>query len=232
MIIMTGTAAANNNDTDLRPNRERWLEAAIDTYWRPRFVEVGYPLPERFHVSVGFGYAAKRENAKLMGQCWSRIQSADGVPHIFVSPEIDDTAEVLRVLGHELIHSALDSDEGIMDGHVKRFAEIATRLGFEGRMTETPASLELIAELFTVAEALGEYPHGALHVKVTQVVLAGTPTDWRKGGGRVHTGPPAQSNRHIALQCPCCGYRVRTTAKWIALGVPRCPAGTDMSVIS
>lgn len=230
---MATTPAANNDThTDLRPNRERWLEQAIETYWRPRFIEVGFPLPERFHVSVGFGYGAKRENAKLLGQCWSGIQSDDGVNHIFISPEINDTAEVLRVLGHELIHAALDSDEGITDGHVKRFAEIATRLGFEGPMTETPCGMQLISELFTVAAALGEYPHGALQVKapVRETTPAGK--DWRTGGGRVHTGPPAQTNRHIKCSCPCCGYTVRTTAKWIALGAPRCPAGTEMLVVS
>lgn len=228
------TATADNiHNTDLRPNRERWLEQAIETYWRARFVEVGHPLPERFHVSVGFGYGARRENAKLLGQCWSKIQSDDEINHIFISPEIDDTAEVLRVLGHELIHTALDSPEGITDGHVKRFAEIATRLGFESPMTETPCGASLMAELFTVAEALGEYPHGALHVQTSarEIVPAGTPTDWRMGGGRVHTGPPRQTNRWIKLACPCCGYVVRTTHKWIEIGIPRCPRGTEMLVV-
>jgi hypothetical protein len=29
-------------------------------------------------------------------------------------------------------------------------------------------------------------------------------------------------------ECPCCGYTVRTTHKWIAVGAPRCPSGTEM----
>jgi hypothetical protein len=221
------TSAANNNiETDLSLTRERWLELAIETYFRSKFDQVGFPLAARFHVSVGFGYGAKRENAKLLGQCWSRIQSADSVNHIFISPEIDDTMEVLRTLGHELIHSALDSDEGIMDGHTKRFAEIATRLGFNGPMTQTPASIELQADLITVAAALGEYPHGALRVNVPARVTSKDPA--YTGGGRVHAGPPRQSNRHVKCECPCCGYTVRTTHKWIAVGAPRCPSGTEM----
>jgi hypothetical protein len=220
------TSAANNTSTDLKPNRERWLEQAIDTYWRAKFDEVGYPIPERFHVSVGFGYGAKRENAKLLAQCWSRIQSKDSVNHIFISPEIDDTMEVLRALGHELIHAALDSDEGIMDGHTKRFAEIATRLAFNGPMTETPASIELQADLITVADALGEYPHGALMVDVPVRVPSKDPA--YSGGGRVHTGPPRQTNRHIKVTCGHCGYSVRASRTMLERGLPRCPDGEMM----
>lgn len=222
---MASTAANNTNNTDLHITRERWLEQAI-TVFRPRFDEVGYPLPEAFHVSVGFGYGAKRESAKLRGQCWSGAASADGAPHIFISPEIADTMEVLRTLLHELIHGSLDSPEGIADGHTGRFAEIATRLGFTGRMTETPPSVQLAAELLTIAAELGEYPHGAL-----DVAMATAPVPVPVGSGprvRTRTGPARQTNRHAKIECPCCGYVVRTTAKYLALGLPRCPAGTEM----
>jgi hypothetical protein len=218
--------AANSTDTNLRPNRERWLEQAIDTYWRPLFEQVGFPLAERFHVSVGFGYGARRENGKLLGQCWSRTQSKDTVNHIFISPEIDDTVDVLRTLGHELIHTALDSDDGIMDGHTKRFAEIATRLGFEGPMTETPVSVQLGLELLTVADALGEYPHGALLVEAPARVPSKDPA--LVGGGRTHTGPRRQTNRHVKVTCPHCAYSVRTTRAMLDRGLPRCPDGEQM----
>lgn len=32
--------------------RESWLEAAVEVF-RPRFVEVGHPLPSKLHVSAG-----------------------------------------------------------------------------------------------------------------------------------------------------------------------------------
>jgi hypothetical protein len=220
------TSAANNIHTDLKPNREQWLEQAIETYWRPKFIEIGFPLPERFHVSVGFGYGAKRENAKLRAQCWSRIQSEDNVNHIFISPEIGDTVEVLRSLGHELAHAALDSDEGIMDGHTKRFAEIVTRLGFKGPMAETPASFQLSLSLLTVADALGEYPHGALLVDEPARVPSKDPAT--VGGGRVHTGPPRQTNRHLKVTCSHCGYSVRVSQTMLGRGLPRCPDGEMM----
>jgi hypothetical protein len=230
MIQMTSTAANSTGATDLHATRELWLEHAIEVF-RPRFDEVGFPLPERFHVSVGFGYGAKRESAKLLGQCWSGLASTDGFPHVFISPEMGDTMEVLRTLLHELIHGALDSPEGIQDGHTKRFAEIATRLGFEGKMTETPASVGLQAELFTVAAALGDYPHGALDVAMANVpVPVPVGSDPHGPRTRTRTGPNRQTNRHIKIKCPCCGYVVRTTAKYLALGLPRCPSGTEMTV--
>jgi hypothetical protein len=222
--------APSDPQATLRTTREFWLEQAIDSF-RPRFIEVGFALADRYHVSVGFGYGAKRENAKLEGQSWSRTASADDIGHIFISPEIGDTSEVLRVLLHELIHHALDSDEGIRDGHKGDFAEIATRFGFTGPMTETPASPTLQAEFFVIAEVLGGYPHGALEV-ARAAVRTRSDIPVTVGGPRVHTGPKTQTNRHIKCECPCCGYAVRTTAKWIMVGVPRCPAGTKMLVLT
>ena len=41
--------------------REAWLHRAIEAF-RPRFDEVGLPLPGRLHVSVGFGYSSRAES--------------------------------------------------------------------------------------------------------------------------------------------------------------------------
>ncbi|MEB3367432.1 hypothetical protein [Saccharopolyspora mangrovi] len=200
--------------------RELWLEDAIESL-RPRFVEVGLPLPEKIHVSVGFGYGAKRESSKILGQCWKSTASEDGASHIFISPELADTARVLDVLLHELIHAADDLESG----HRGRFAEAATRLGLQGPMTATAASVELAAEFMCLADALGDYPHGALHpvpVKTPAKVPAGQPTP------RVHSGPRTQGTRMRKLTCPTCGYTVRTTAKWLEVGLPRCPEGDEL----
>lgn len=228
---MTTPAA---NTSDLRMTRELWLEQAIETFWRPRFAEIGYPIPERFHVSVGFGHGAKRESRHINAQCWSRIASADGVNHVFICPTVGDTAEVIALLGHELAHAALDSDEGIQDGHTGRFAEIMTRLGFEGPMTSTKASDNLAFELFAVAAALGEYPHGALDVDMARTRTLEPISVGIGAGPKVRTGPPAQTNRHIKVtcttpDCACGGYQVRTSARWITIGLPRCPLGNEMT---
>lgn len=201
-------------------NREAWLHNAIDAL-RPRFIEIGMPLPDKLHVSVGFGYGAKRESAVVLGQCWARRASEDGVNHIFLSPELDDTARVLDVLLHELIHAADDNQSG----HKGAFAEAATRLGLEGKMTATVASVTLAAELMCMADALGAYPHGKLNATVARVKAPVGPD-----GKQVpaHSGPGKQTTRMLKVVCPADGYTVRTTAKWLAVGMPSCPCGEVM----
>lgn len=206
--------------------REAWLHAAIEAL-RPRFVEVGLPIPEKVHVSVGFGFGAKRESAVILGQCWAKRASEDGVNHVFISPEVNDTARVLDILLHELIHAADDCAHG----HKGPFAEAATRLGLEGKMTATTASVQLAAEMVCLAETLGEYPHGALHASKLVLAPVPAPTPGSPEPAptpRIHSGPGTQTTRMIKVECPCCGYVVRTTQKWLAVGNPSCPSGTEM----
>jgi hypothetical protein len=84
--------------------REAWLHRAIEAF-RPRFTEIGLPLPDKVHVSVGFGYSSRAESKYILGQCWA-------------------PAATLISLLHELIHAADDCQSG----HKGAFAEAATRL--------------------------------------------------------------------------------------------------------
>lgn len=217
------------NPTQIQ-TREAWLHNAIDAL-RPRFVEVGMPIPERIHISVGFGYGAKAESAKILGECWSRVASKDGVNHIFISPEVGDTARILDILIHELVHAA-DNNQS---GHKGAFAEAATRLGLTGKMTATTASVPLMAEMMCLAETLGEYPHGVLDLTLLKAPVPvpagpGVPAAKRP---RISSGPAKQGTRMIKLSCAshgceCEGYTVRTSEKWIAVGMPMCPFGSFM----
>jgi hypothetical protein len=206
--------------------REMWLHNAIEAL-RPRFEEVGMPLPEKLHVSVGFGFGSKAESKNILGQCWARRASEDNVNHLFISPEVNDTARILDILLHELIHAADDCEHG----HKGAFAEAATRLGLTGKMTATVASVELAAEMMCLAETLGEYPHGALTaatlMRTKQPVPAG-PGGEGGDGGRISSGPKPQGTRMLKLVCPEDGYTVRTTAKWLAVGYPSCPCGAEL----
>lgn len=218
---MTGPTAA-------RSTREAWLENAIEEL-RPRFVEIGFPLPDRIHVSVGFGaFGARQENGIIRGQTWKRVASVDEVNHMFISPEIGDTAVVLAVLIHELVHVALDCE----DGHKGRFAEAATRLGLEGKMTTATPGPVLAFELVTMADALGDYPHGRIDFegmlakikaepKREPVDPSGEPVPAPRI--RMTSGPAKQGTRMLKVWCPECDYKVRTTASWLAVAVPACP---------
>lgn len=204
--------------TETSPTREGWLHRAIEIY-RARFTEVGYELPEKIHVSVGFSFGSKQESLHTRGCCWARAASVDEVNHIFISPALADTAQVLLTLLHECIHAALDCE----DGHRKRFAEIATRFGFEGSMTSSQAGLDLGLELITLAETLGEYPHGQLRVGTPVPVTPGVPVPVGGGGGAwITSAGKAQRNRYHKVICPADGYTVRIAQKWIDAGLPSC----------
>lgn len=204
--------------------RESWLEAAINVF-RPRFVEVDYELPEKIHVSIGFPVGNAPENKVILAQTTAKFVSKDDVNHVFISPILSDPAEILRSLLHELIHVALDNE----DGHEKRFAEIATRFGFIGKMTETPVGPELAFEFVVIAAELGDFPHGAIDMSALRApaksrteVPAGAPTK------RATSGPAPQQNRYFDLICRnpecegCDQYKVRMTRKWISKGIPPC----------
>jgi hypothetical protein len=204
-------------------SREAWLEAAIEMF-RPRFVEIGMPLPDNIHVSVGFGYGARQESKYILGQTWARRASDDGVNHVFIGPQEGDPAAMLVTLLHELIHVADDCQHG----HRGAFAEAATRIGFNGPMTETPPSVALAAEIAVMAAELGAFDHGKL-----DIALVKAPVPVPAGGvepPKVHSGPSKQGTRMVKLVAPDCGYTVRTTRKWIDQGVPACPHGVSMEL--
>lgn len=211
-------------NVDTGTTREGWLERAIEMF-RARFTEVGLELPEHIHVSVGFGYGARAESKYILGQTWARRASADGINHVFLGPQEGDPAGMLVTLLHELIHVADDNKSG----HRGAFAEAATRLGFNGPMTETPPSVALAAELAVMAAELGDFPHAKLDVDIVREpapVPEGVPVP--PGGYKVHSGPAKQGTRMVKLVSPHCGYTVRTTRKWIAAGLPLCPHGVAM----
>jgi hypothetical protein len=212
--------------------RESWLQAAVEVF-RPRFIEIGFPLPEKVRVAVGFSPSGARfENKTTMGVTLPRAWAADHVNEIWISPEDGDTASMLETLLHELIHAALDCE----GPHGKRFAEAATRLGFKGPMTETPADVELAFELFTIAASLGAYP-GA-QVSLTGIFSNAPAVPVTPEGSPVpqSSGPKKQTARMLKMECkeneesPCYGYTVRMTKIWVeSVGLPRCGGcGSEM----
>ncbi|WP_343955567.1 hypothetical protein, partial [Nonomuraea longicatena] len=228
---------------DLIRTREAWLHRAVEIL-RPRYVALGLPIPERLHLSIGYGYKGRGgESRTIEGFCVTRFGSKDGVNHIFISPEIEETWRVLAVLMHELIHAGDDC----ASGHKGTFARVAKALGFKGKMTTTDPNEALIKDLKIIADELGEYPHGALIAprktlrtprQATPEVNAEEGGDEGEGepGGVEHSGDKPQTNRHVLLKCiapgcDCEGYQVRTSRKWLAVGLPSCPCGNEMQSV-
>jgi hypothetical protein len=184
-------------------NREAYLEAATDRM-RAWFEPTGSALPP-VRVSVGWpARSATSASRRRIGECWSPDCAEDKTHHIFISPCLGTAEEALPVLVHELVHAAV----GLACGHKGAFRKVATQLGLQGKMTSTTPGPELVARVNELILELGTYPHAKLD----------------------KTNRPKQSTRMLKLACPDCGYSVRTTAKWIEVGLPRCPCGTGMDV--
>lgn len=178
--------------------REEWLSAAV-LLLLPTFARHSADL-DASTIRVACGWPLGKRTA--LGQAWSRTASRAGRAEVFISPIEESAVEVLGTLVHELVHVATPGS-----GHGPTFKRLALRVGLEGKMRSAGPGAELRTKLVEMARDLGPYPHAML---------------------RPGDGEKKQGTRMLKVECPSCGYTVRTTAKWLAVGVPRCPCGTKM----
>jgi len=185
--------------------REQWLMAMTDTL-REDFQNIGAPLPVKVKVSCGWPScgARNRQSAFILGECWSTSLSRGGNIEIFISPIVDDSLDVGRILTHELVHAAI----GVGMGHGTVFRKVALAMGLMDPMRSTPAGPRLRKRLNALIKSLGRYPHASLST--------------------MNNGRKTQSTRLRKVICPVCGYTVRTTSKWLEVGFPWCPCGIKM----
>lgn len=207
---------------------EAWLIAAMEQF-RPWFRDAGFPLPKKIHLSVGFAYGAKAESKNIAGQCWHSDMATDSVNHIFISPAIEDPVEALAVLIHEGIHAALN----LADGHKGKFAVAAEKLGLVTPLTSSVPDEALGRTLRALSKELGSWGRGTLHPDKKVLGEDGKPI-------RPVTGPKKQTTRYHKIVCtsrlcilideefPKDRYTVRMTAKWLDMGYPSCPCGSEM----
>lgn len=185
--------------------RERWLQRAVKTL-RPFVLSTGQlTLPDNIHMSVGFPStrALSRKRPRI-GECWRAEASADGFPHVFVTPLMSDGVDVLSCLIHELIHAS-----GVYD-HKAGFHRPAMALGLTGKMTSTVAGPELTERLNAVVAKLGPYPHSLLSAAVRPV--------------------KKQTTRLLKAECEC-GAIIRLSAKVVDdPGLPTCACGGDFEL--
>lgn len=183
--------------------REPWLAAAVQEI-TPRIEAAGYVVPENIKISCGMAPGA-RGSKKIMGTAVSQVASADGRRETFINPILADALAVVKVVFHEVGHHVV----GVDAGHGQPFKEFCRKLGLIGKATEALPGPELTAWIEEhVLPVLGDYPHASLD-----------PNARKKQGTRM-----------IKLICPETGYTVRTTKKWLALGVPTSPAGCEMVI--
>ena len=181
----------------MKMTREQWLSDATDEM-RGWWEELGEGFGEA-HVSVGFPSTRSTSlRNRRIGECWDGEASADGTPHIFISPTLGQE-EALATLVHETIHAFLPRGTG----HRAPFKRCMRLIGLEGKATATVAGEGLKVRLNALNEKLGTYPHAVL-----------TPSVGRK----------KQGTRLLKVECVPCEYIVRVTRKPLeAYGPPICP---------
>lgn len=155
-------------------------------------------------VRVGVGFPSRGMRSKTIGQCWAREAAQDGVCEITIRITERDPIDVLAILGHELIHAALNCT----GNHGATFSRPMRMLGFEGKPTATHAGAALKLELAALASRLGSYPG-------QEGLNPYGPT----------SGPKKQGTRMIRCVCDTCQFQFRTTRTWISAngGVLGCP---------
>lgn len=183
--------------------RETYLQAAT-THLAPLFAAQGFPLPA-VRASVGIPAGGSGGKLKRIGECWSNRASADNTTEIFICPSQSEPVQVLAILLHELIHAAV----GLKCGHKGAFKRVALALGLTGKMTATTPGPQLAADLATLADTLGAYPHAALNTALS--------------------GRKKQGTRMIKLECSDCGWSCRTAQKNVDAGCPTCHCGGEIN---
>ena len=91
-------------------------------------------------------------------------------------------------------------------GHGEGFKRIALDVGLKGPMRSAGAGGWLKKDLLTIADTLGEFPHGRLSLPV-------------------RTGQKAA--KRPGAKCAKCGYEVVMLRKHLLLGPPICPKDMD-----
>lgn len=174
-------------------NRETYLEKGVKAL-TPLFAKHGYKLPP---VKVSCSWPGGHGNKlKAIGQCWPRGASDANINEVFISPSISDSVRALDILTHELIHAIDDCQ----NGHRKEFSIIMRAVGLAGKPTATHAGERLHAELESIANKLGSYPHEKLNT-----------ANKRK-----------QKSRQLKVSCTECGAIWRMSKTWI-MQAKACP---------
>jgi SprT-like family len=173
--------------------RQQWLESGVEAL-RARFAVVGYTIPQRIRVSIG--WPKRAASCGAIGECWSPNASSDQHAELFISPELTDSVRILGVLAHELDHATVGPEAG----HGKLFKRCALAIGLQGPMRATTAGPDFVEWAQALFKRIGPYPAGFL------------------------THMPKQGTRMLRCECGVCDYIARVSQKWLSQsGPPICP---------
>lgn len=211
------------NTEQITLDREGWLRQAAAEFRAWIHQVSGVEVPD-FRVSMGHGLVHYEKRVRAV--TWKRECDGEGLNQVFISPQIGDTAEVLGVLLHEMLHVTLDKmDDPTWNHHGGQFAEFAIRLGMCAPYTTANPDVPTTARFMVIAAELGPFPHAALTVPVrVPVEPSGQPVK----RVRVTSAGDPQRNRWISFTCPLHEAPVRMSRTKANLGAPFCGHRDDV----
>ncbi len=127
-----------------------------------------------------------------------------------IRPDKSDPLEVLGILSHELVHSAVP----LGSGHGPVYKALATKFGLEGKMRHAMPGGRLAGALKLIAEGLGPLPHATLNLEFRE----SAPRKKQKTNMLKATCPGVdQDGKHVD-----CDYVLRVTKTHAERGAPFC----------
>lgn len=161
-------------------------------------------IANRIRVACGFPSTFRRSGT--LAESWPSEASGDATHEILISPTVALPVEVFPLLLAQALHSL----PGAMSRDSATWRSACLDAGLvPDESFKTLSAGEGLWEVYgSKVEALGPYPHAE--------ISAGT--------------KKTQATRMIKLECPTCGYIVRTTQKWIGTGLPRCHDGSEFVI--
>jgi hypothetical protein len=181
--------------------REQWLQHAVSVLRAEtmrRDSDIVVPP-----VQVSCSWPGGGDSQKRIGECWSTLASKAGINEIFISPKIEDSAKVMSILAHELVHAV----DNCTNGHKKAFVMLANRMGLEGKPTTMGLRPEILSKVTErMLDKHGAFPHQMLDKSKSPV--------------------KKQTTRMLKCACDNCGaiWRMSQSAIVMVEGNMSCPA--------
>ena len=175
-------------------------------------------------VHLAFGSGPRRRSLSSWHRAWYGGEATDPLPLVEIAAIGGlAPAETCHVVLHELAHVLAPGT-----GHGKEWRYAARQVGLlHPRAQPDPGEL---ADWRAIAPALQSRLQAI--PQPTEPAPAEFYADWHRrpcGAGYGTRGGTSRGegagSRYLKVVCqhPGCGYQVRVTRKWLALGLPRCP---------
>ncbi len=180
-------------------NREAWLTELAKRV-EPLFRGFAF---KPYRVTCGWPCrSALSGRNRRTGECHYPQVGRDGFHEIFISPTLEEAAEVAGTLTHELAHVIAGHEAA----HGKGFVRVCRHVGLtKGKPQCVQPGEQLASELERMTTAVGKYPHVAIKPQAK----------------------PKKPPSSIGLVCPECECKI-TMGKTALdeFGAPTCACGT------